>query len=388
MRRPIRAGRLPGRLASAIAVASCLAVGTVPAATAAAAPPPSAGGSRTQWPQYQGDAGHTGWDRGETLLTPDNVGDLAPAWSAFSESFVPTVAGGVVFHIGNIPDRLEALDAADGHLLWRSGPNLSGHPSVLGSTVYVTRFNGLLALDAASGAELWFTPTEQELNGPPVIADGLVYEVSSGIATLYAIDASTGDIVWSRPIPAGSVPAAAGHRVFIQTISRLLALEPATGRVLWRARVASGFGFAPVATPWGVVVVSRHGAVHVFDPATGVRMWRSRSAGYTSLAANWTHVLAVSRQDGRITSFDALTGAKRWSTVVSGERFGMPPVIGGGVLFDVADDGTIVALRTSDGMRLPVDLPDATQSAGLALFRGTLFVQSPSILSVYALLPP
>jgi outer membrane protein assembly factor BamB len=143
-----------------------------------------------------------------------------------------------------------------------------------------------------------------------------------------------------------------------------------------------------VATPWGVVVVSRHGAVHVFDPATGVRMWRSRSAGYTSLAANRTHVLAVSGQDGRVTSFDALTGAKRWSIIVSGERFGMPPVIGGGVLFDVANDGAIVALRTSDGMRLPVDLPDATQSAGLALFRGTLFVQSPSILSVYALPVP
>ena len=66
----------------------------------------------------------------------------------------------------------------------------------------------------------------------------------------------------------------------------------------------------------------------------------------------------------------------------------MPPVIGGGVLFDVADDGTIVALRTSDGMRLPVDLRDATQYAGLALFEGTLFVQSPSILSVYALPAP
>ena len=72
-------------------------------------------------------------------------------------------------------------------------------------------------------------------------------------------------------------------------------------------------------------------------------------------------------------------------TAVSGERFAMPPVIGGGILFDLANDGTIVALRTSDGAPLPLDLPPAPQSGALALFQGTLFVQSPTILSVFAL---
>jgi outer membrane protein assembly factor BamB len=345
----------------------------------------AAGGGRTQWPQYQGDAGHSGWDRGESILDPSNVGDLAPAWSAFSESFYPIVSGGMVFKIGNVPDRMDALDAATGELVWRSGPGLSGNAGVSGSLLYLTQPNRVLALRTKDGTTLWSTPTEQELDFAPVIADGVVYEMSTGLVTLYALDAATGDILWSLRLPNGAgTPAVADHRVFVEAGRRLFALNPADGRVLWRVR---GLPFVsalnPVATSSGVFVV-RDGAVYAFDPATGARLWRSAKRGYTDLTVNRTHVFAVAGSDGLFTAFDAAHGTERWSMTVAGGPFRRPPVIGGGMLFSVADDGRVVALRTEGGSTIPLSL-SVGETGSLALLQGTLYVQADTTLSAFTL---
>jgi outer membrane protein assembly factor BamB len=98
------------------------------------------------------------------------------------------------------------------------------------------------------------------------------------------------------------------------------------------------------------------------------------------------HVLAVGGTRGRFASLDAATGKERWVTRVRSEEFGNPPVVGGGVLFIVGDRGRIIALRTSDGSRLPVDL-DVGDRATLALVNGTLYAQTAST-SLFAFTVP
>jgi len=144
------------------------------------------------------------------------------------------------------------------------------------------------------------------------------------LATLYAFDAGTGAILWSFRVPdGGPIPAVAEHRVFQVSGSRLFALNPANGRVLWTVR-------------------------------------------------------------GLFTSFDAATGAVRWATTQGGASFFLPPVVGGGMLLDVADHGQIVALRTVDGTRVPLNLSVGTFGS-LALVQGNLYVQAGITLFKFAL---
>jgi outer membrane protein assembly factor BamB len=94
------------------------------------------------WLQYNYDQQRTGWNRGETQLSPKTVGRLRPLWNTqltdkakalvLSTLTAPVVAGGVttpdgtkdlVFSIG-MDDVLSAVDAGTGKIVWqKSFPN-------------------------------------------------------------------------------------------------------------------------------------------------------------------------------------------------------------------------------------------------------------------------
>jgi outer membrane protein assembly factor BamB len=372
----------PGKRFAATVLAAALSIAANAAAPANAA---AAAHARAGWPQFQGDAGHSGWDRAESILKPSNIGDLDLVWSAFSESFVPVVAGGVVYTIPNDPTRMEALDDATGAVLWRSDPQTSGTAAVMGSILYLTQFNGLLALRASNGKKLWFSPTDQELDMPPVISAGRVYEISSGLTTMYAFDATTGALSWSLPLDSVSgIPAAMGDRVFVEEGTQMIAFDAADGHVVWTAKhLRPSAAMMTVATP-GAVLGVRGGAVYAFDPATGARLWRSRSDGYTAVAATRDAVYASNGTKGTFGAFDIATGEMRWSRRVAGAPFLRPPVVGGGMVVSVADDGTIVALRTTTGAPIGVNV-SVDDYGALAMAHGTLYVQSNDGLSVFRL---
>ena len=64
----------------------------------------------------------------------------------------PTVTGGVVY-AGSYEDRVYALDAESGELLWtfEADSDLSPPPPVVGGVVFVEDLDNLYALDAATG---------------------------------------------------------------------------------------------------------------------------------------------------------------------------------------------------------------------------------------------
>ena len=101
---------------------------------------------------------------------------------------------------------MDARDAYTGDLVWsvRPGPFFDGDPGISGSLLYVvTDVQGLLALDTATGQEVWLTATDQELLGPTVIADGVVYAISTRNGRLLArIPVGAGPhglCVWPQP---------------------------------------------------------------------------------------------------------------------------------------------------------------------------------------------
>jgi outer membrane protein assembly factor BamB len=161
----------------------------------------------------------------------------------------PAVADGRVFV--SVHNRgLVALDSSDGHELWigpMPGPQWSS-PSVVGGRVFVGSRDDqrVYAFDASSGATLWTATTGGWVQSSPAVAFGKVY-VGSNDGKLYALDESSGGVVWSTPLaPTGGIfagPTVANQVVYAtsgQGDGRLYAVDARTGTILKRALVGDG----------------------------------------------------------------------------------------------------------------------------------------------------
>ncbi len=66
----------------------------------------------------------------------------------------------------------------------------------------------MVAVDPATGRQLWRTPLDEELIGSPALADGLVYVYGGSYhddprGRLFALSASTGKVVWQAATHGG-----------------------------------------------------------------------------------------------------------------------------------------------------------------------------------------
>ncbi len=137
----------------------------------------------------------------------------------------PSVAGGTVYVGGTEPT---ALRASDGHVLWRQG-NVGVNvttPAIAYNKVYVNSQDpafGLWALDASTGAIVW-GPLADEQGDTVTVANGVVYEIEDG-GSLSMFDANTGAFLASVVDPGGhafndlffSQPAVVNGTVYVPT---------------------------------------------------------------------------------------------------------------------------------------------------------------------------
>lgn len=142
-------------------------------------------------------------------------------WSA------PALTDGTLY-FGDSSGNVFAVDAADGEVLWESGVHamntvagvtqnppleikgaIQASPAVHNGMVYFASLgNGaseeglLVALDAASGDELWQVTTPAPLFADPVIVDDvIVIAMQSEAGILQAYELETGDLSWSFQAP-------------------------------------------------------------------------------------------------------------------------------------------------------------------------------------------
>lgn len=219
------------------------------------------------WPQFKGANGG-GVSTGPAL--PAEFSEKQNlAWKARLGEGIgsPVIHGGRVFTTAMVADQkfaAIALDAASGSPLWRAEfatgalpritpPNshASSTPSTDGERVYLYFSTiGLLALDAATGAEVWRHPLPKPAYlmdwgaaSSPVVHDGTVIFCQDDDLNpfLVAVDARTGAEKWKTPrkdMLAGyalPVLCEAGGRtdLVIAGSGKLKGYDPATGRELW-----------------------------------------------------------------------------------------------------------------------------------------------------------
>jgi PQQ-dependent dehydrogenase (methanol/ethanol family) len=178
-----------------------------------------------QWLMASKDYANTRYS-GLEEITAGNVGRLQVAWtwstgSPFGHEGAPLVVGSTMYVVTPFPNELYALDLANGGALkWsykppyiQSAPGVSccgrvnrGAAYADGRVFYVTLDNQAVAVDAATGAEVWRTTVGsidrgETMTMAPLVVKGKVIIGNSGgefgvRGWVTALDAATGTIAW------------------------------------------------------------------------------------------------------------------------------------------------------------------------------------------------
>ena len=217
--------------------------------------------SADDWPQWRGPArngisAETGWSaewpaEGPKVLWKAEVG---LGFSSFS------VAKGRVYTIGhaNETDTVFCLDADKGHVIW-----YHAYPSEIGDKFY-----------------------EGGPSSTPTVDGDHVYTIGKW-GDLFCFDAARGRIVWSKniakesaaAIPAwgfGGSPLILGDVLYLNIGESGIALEKATGKILWKSEEGECGYTTPLPFPGneGLLLFSSGKAFIAADAKTGKESWR------------------------------------------------------------------------------------------------------------------
>lgn len=192
---------------------------------------------------------------------------------------------------GVTPEQLQAAETDNSSWLWY-GHDLGAH-----------RYSPLTDVDATSVSKL--TLAWKKTLGPavameatPIVSNGVMY-VTTGNSTVWALDAVTGAKKWvyKYPLPVTSLARACcdtdnrgvtltGNKVIFGTLdAHLIALDAATGKVLWNTTVAPNSQAYAITSPplpiRNMVLTgaaggeyATRGFIAAYDASTGKQIWR------------------------------------------------------------------------------------------------------------------
>lgn len=235
-------------------------------------------------------------------------------WSAYVAGEVietPAVEGDVVF-VGTDHDSVHAIALEDGAVRWvyrreRPAAELSIRGgtgvSVGGGRAYAGFSDGsLVALAPADGRVLWEvslaaprTGAFPDVDAVPLYRDGVVY-ASSYEGGVFALDAASGSRRWNHEAR-GAGALALADLLYVGGATSAQALDPTTGRLVWRIGLSDAAVGTPVLTPEVVVFPSRRGLLFA-SRRTGkpLSTWDPGSGFAAAPAATGTTLYALSNR--------------------------------------------------------------------------------------------
>ena len=357
---------------------------------------------------FQNNVLHDGNDSASPLLPPLTVGwkkDLT--LSGITSISYPLIAQGrvIVTTVDNSGSKaVMAFDETNGNQLWSvNKPGTYGFINAAydADKVFVVNFDGLMwALDAASGAQLWSVrlPGQYAFTSPPAAVDGLVFVGGAGSGgTLYAVDESNGNVVWTASVENGdhSSPAVESGRVFVSyACPQSYAFATTDGRQLWHymGPCEGGGGKTPVVHLGKVYVRdSLFGPTNglILDADTGVNLGGFDSDRPPAFSDN----VGVYLQSGTLRGIDISSGQVLWSFAADGDLTSAPLIVNQ-TIYIGSSSGLLYALNLegqqvwSTQVGAPIPAPDefnAVLTTGLGAGDGLLIVPAGSILAAYVL---
>lgn len=245
--------------------------------------------------------------------------------------------GGKVYITTGVGE-VAALDAKDGHQLWKvkpAGP-LRGSPTIAFDSVYVmTQDNQLISLNAPDGALLW------KESG------------SNGLSGIFGVAAPT--------VGQGSV--IAGY-----STGELVAYRYENGRTLWsdalaRTSLSTSVGALtdidadPIIDGGKVYALGQGGRMAAYELVTGQRIWELNLAGISTpaIAGQWIFTLT---DEAKLLCIARNNGKVRWSVQLDrfknlkkkkGPIFWTGPVLAGDRLWIANTEGQLMSASVTDG---------------------------------------
>lgn len=201
---------------------------------------------------------------------------------------------------------------------------------------------------------------------------GIAYDngrvfVATGFAELIALDAASGKVIWRRNLggPMRAAPTVRGGRVFVITLdNKLHALSANSGKSLWKftgvGEVSSLLGSASPAVDAGIVVAPfSSGELVALRVNDGQLIWsdslsnvRKSSTSISTLShirgrpvIDRGRVFAVSH-GGAIAAFDLRSGRRIWDKTIGSHE---SPWVVGDYIFMLTNNSELVALSRDNG---------------------------------------
>ena len=274
--------------------------------------------------------------------------------------YSPPVRDGVVYVAGHVGRRSEDPRSRRGIPGMCCGSQKRPIRSTMSSlrrsrTARSTRRAGLascMSLDASTGELLWSRDIGMGADSPPTVVGGIVYLTAVNSAN--ALDESNGELIWSYStgrFPARDFPALVADDVYyFSPDDHIYSLDTGTGEVLWSYRVDGMINTAPVTAKGLVYVGSESG-----------RFLRSGHRRRTHLesGANDGGVEVANRGRRRpsmpspatvlLRALRAATGEEIWQ-LRKGYFDGIPSyTVSGGVVYVGSLDGGVYAFTAPPG---------------------------------------
>lgn len=243
----------------------------------------------------------------------------------------PVVANQRIYVV-DTDGELTAMDATNGKTIWSKDTDarITGGPGYGEQTVLVGTGKGkVLAFDAETGKRLWQTQLSSEILSAPQRSGNIVV-VRSMDGKVFGLNAANGNRLWvyDRPVPPLSLRGTGTPVIDSGTViagfdgGRLTALDLASGRLLWEARVATAKGTSELermvdidSTPEildGVIyVASFQGQLAAIQMATGRLLWTRDISSYAGFCVDASSVY-VSDDQSNVTAFDRYNGNQLW----------------------------------------------------------------------------
>lgn len=249
---------------------------------------------------------------------------------------------------------------------------ISGGISYASGILYVTNgFDEILAVKPSNGNILWRAKIATPSRAAPTIIDGRIF-VTTLDNRLLALDAGNGDLLWEYlglSETAGLVGAAspaANRDIVIGAFSsgEITALRVENGSVAWSDNLSNLKRFGglasisdiralPVIDKGLVVAISFSGRLVAIDERTGTRLWQREISGANTPWMAGNHLFVLS-SDNQLVAIGRDSGVIRWVTKIKNPDKDDPlfltgPVLAGGRLILAGTDGFIVEVNPETG---------------------------------------
>ena len=236
--------------------------------------------------------------------------------------------------------------------------------------MYIGSEKGVYAYGAVSahpeGQPPWRFQTGGKAQSPPVVVDGLAY-VGSNDGHVYALDASTGDLLWRQEVGSEVYLAPVVVEEVVYAGSRngfVYGFEASTGDPIWEFNAESTIYSPPMVVGGVAYVYAANEYVYAVEALTRDLLWQYRASPYPSDSETISHlevdggvvyIGSFSYSDlrpGFMTALEASSGDLIWQYETSSGGRVLAAAVDGPMVYVGSNKGNVYALLASNGSLL------------------------------------